>query len=134
MIGWNQIIQRRWKQRLLPARFTLNVGQEKCPRFRKGIFPSFACEKQLEFRNGLGEPGLFVVRCGAALRRADEAVCPHMVLAGATGRQARTPVALSPSVEAPPGVGRSFLTSRASDIFICFSKNRVQIARGKDIP
>jgi hypothetical protein len=53
MIGRNQIIQRRWKQRLLPARFTLNVGQEKCPRFRKGIFPSFACEKLLEFRNGL---------------------------------------------------------------------------------
>jgi hypothetical protein len=64
--AWNQIIQRRWKQRLLPARFTLNVGQEKCPRFRKGIFPSLACEKQLEFRNGFASRAFPSPQCKGA--------------------------------------------------------------------
>jgi len=39
MIGRNQIVQRRWKQRLLPARFTLNIGHKKCPRSPRGHLP-----------------------------------------------------------------------------------------------
>lgn len=40
VIGRNQFIQRRWKQRVLPPRFSLYVCQRKCPRSREGIFPS----------------------------------------------------------------------------------------------
>jgi hypothetical protein len=40
MIDRNQIVQHRRKQRGLPARFTLYVGQRKYPRFREGIFAS----------------------------------------------------------------------------------------------
>jgi hypothetical protein len=40
MLGRNELIHRRWEQRVLAARLSLNVGQRKYPRSREGIFPS----------------------------------------------------------------------------------------------
>src|SRR5579864_7891240 len=66
--------------------------------------------------------------CGAALRRTDEGVCPHVAFAGrrraAELRSAGQTGASVPTWVVVVASGRgSFVSSGASDIFICFSKN-----------